>query len=221
MARLARATLVGYPHQVTQRGNSDQNVFEGEADYRRYKEWLRESSARYFTAIWAYCLMPGHVHFVCVPGAADALARTFNTLHMKYAQHLHKKMGLTGHLWRGRFLSCVLDDQSVFEEVRFIEMDPVRAGIVGRPEDYPWSSARHHVLGETDPVIGDGCFLKGKIPDWRVYLADSGDGSVLRRTWRNLKTGRPSGDEGFVRALEALTGRRLAALPRGRPRKAV
>jgi len=220
MARLSRSTVIGYPHQVTQGGNYGQPVFEADTDFRRYLECLRECAGRYSVEIWAYCLMPNHVHYVCVPMADGALARTFNALHMKYAQYFHARKGLTGHLWRARFLSCMLDDKSVFEEIRYIENNPVRAGIVGRAEDYPWSSARHHVLGEPDPVIQNGCFLKGSIEDWRAYLADRGDEPVLRRTWQSLKTGRPAGEESFVRGLEAITGRRLVALPRGRPRKA-
>jgi len=220
MARLARSTIIGYPHQVTQRGNYEQTVFEEDADFRRYLSWLRECSDRYSIEIWAYCLMPNHVHFVCIPKTDGALAHGFNTLHMKYAQYFHGKKGVTGHLWRGRFLSCMLDDQSVFEEVRFIENNPVRARLVERAEDYPWSSARHHVLGESDPVIMNGSFLNGEIKDWRAYLAERGDTPILTRTWHNLKTGRPAGDEGFVHALEKILGRRLIALPRGRPRKA-
>jgi len=221
MARLARSTIIGYPHQVTQRGNYEQTVFEEDADFRRYLSWLRECSDRYSIEIWAYCLMPNHVHFVCIPKTDGALAHAFNTLHMKYAQYFHGKKGVTGHLWRGRFLSCMLDDQSVFEEVRFIENNPVRARLVERAEDYPWSSARHHVLGESDPVIMNGSFLNGEIKDWRAYLEERGDAPILTRTWHSLKTGRPAGDEGFVHALEKILGRRLIALPRGRPRKIV
>ena len=220
MARLARSTIIGYPHQVTQRGNYEQTVFEEDADFRRYLSWLRECSDRYSIEIWAYCLMRNHVHFVCIPKTDGALAHAFNTLHMKYAQYFHGKKGVTGHLWRGRFLSCMLDDQSVFEEVRFIENNPVRARLVERAEDYPWSSARHHVLGESDPVIMNGSFLNGEIKDWRAYLEERGDAPILTRTWHSLKTGRPAGDEGFVHALEKILGRRLIALPRGRPRKA-
>jgi putative transposase len=163
--------------------------------------------------------MPNHVHFVCVPRAEDALARTFNTLHMKYAQYFHGKKGLTGHLWKGRFLSCIMDDRSVFEEVRFIENDPVRSGLIAQAEDYPWSSARQHVLGESDPVMRDAGFLKNQISDWRAYLVAVGDEPILNRTWRCLKTGRPAGDKEFVHVLEGIVGRRLLALPRGRPRK--
>jgi putative transposase len=221
MARLARSTIIGYPHQVTQRGNYEQTVFEEEADFRRYLAWLRECANRYHVEVWAYCLMRNHVHFICVPKADGALARTFNSLHMRYAQYFHGKKGVTGHLWKGRFLSCMLDDRSVFEEVRFIENDPVREGVVEKAEDYPWSSARHHVLGESDPVIMDGCFLNGEVKDWRAYLTARGDEPVLVRTWQSLKTGRPAGEESFVRGLEGIVGRRLAALPRGRPRKNV
>ena len=219
MARLARSTIIGYPHQITQRGNYEQNVFEENADFQRYLSWLREYADRYTIEIWAYCLMLNHVHFVCVPKAEGGLAHAFNTLNMRYAQYFHGKKGVTGHLWKGRFLSCMLDNRSVFEEVRFIENDPVRAGLAARAEDYPWSSARHHVLAVADPVLRDACFLKEEVRDWRAYLSGIGDEPVLNRTWHCLRTGRPAGDEGFVRELEEIAGRRLMALPRGRPRK--
>ena len=219
MARLARSVVLGYPHAVCQQANPEQTVFEEDADYHRYIGWLRECVERYGLDIWAYCLMSNHVHYICVPRTGAGLSRTFNTVHMKYAQYFHKKKGLNGQLWKGRFRSCPLDDPSVFEEVRFIENDPVRSGLVARAEEYPWSSARHHVLGEPDPVLRDACFLMGEVSDWRAYLTDRGDESVLNRTWHSLKTGRPSGDAGFVHALEEILGRKLGALPRGRPKK--
>jgi putative transposase len=219
MSRLARSTIIGYPHQVTQSGNYGQNVFEEEADFSSYLRWLQEYSCRYSIEIWAYCLMRNHVHFVCVPLVQGALAHGFNTLHMRYAQYFHGKKRLSGHLWKGRFLSCILDDRSVLEEVRFIENNPVRGGLINRAEDYPWSSAPHHVLGSPDPVIKESGFLNGNIEDWRAFLGAPGDESILNRTWRSLKTGRPSGDIGFVQSLEGIVGRRLMALPRGRPRK--
>jgi putative transposase len=221
MARLARSTIIGYPHQVTQRGNYGQRVFEEDADFVRYLAWAREYASRYSIDIWAYCLMPNHVHFVCVPKTTGALALGFNTLNMRYAQYFHKKKGVSGHLWKGRFLSCILDNLSVYEEVRFIENNPVRAGIAKRSEEYPWSSARSHVTGVFDPVLSDGhCFLASEIPDWLGYLASGGNQDVITRVRARLKTGRPAGDSEFVHRLEAIVGRRLEALPRGRPRKA-
>jgi putative transposase len=117
-------------------------------------------------------------------------------------------------------MSCVLDDQSVREEVRFIETNPVRVRRVERAEDYPWSSARSHVTGEPDLALTDGCFLQNEIMNWRAYLSDRGEEAVVKRVRERLKTGRPAGDAEFVHKLEAIVGRRLDALPRGRPKKA-
>jgi putative transposase len=219
MARLARSTVSGYPHHVVQRGNYDQLVFETDTDYRRYLDWLREYTVRYGVDIWAYCLMPNHVHFICVPKADGALARTFNTTHMRYAQYFNGKREVAGHLWRARFMSCALDEPSVFEEVRFVENNPVRAGIAPLAEDYPWSSARNHVTGAPDPLLNGRSSLENAVPDWREYLKGRGEEAILRRVRDHLKTGRPAGGPDFVHELEGLLGRRLEALPRGRPRK--
>jgi putative transposase len=140
---------------------------------------------------------------------------------MRYAQYFNGKRSLRGHLWRARFMSCVLDEPSVREEVRFVENNPVRVKLVGQAEDYPWSSARAHVIGELDPVLSDGFFLTSEIRDWRAYLECRGDEAVVGRARARLKTGRPAGDAEFVRMLEEIVGRRLEALPRGRPRKAI
>jgi len=220
MARLVRSIIVGRPHLVMQEGNYKQQVFDVEADYLHYLGWLMEYANRYAVDMWAYCLMPNHIHMVCVPKTETSLARTLNTLHMRYAQYFNGKRAVHGHLWRGRFMSCALDDRSVREEVRFIENDPVRAGIVMRVEDYPWSSARSHLKDETSWIQGCRPFLEGTTPNWKAYLEEEADVDVLGRTWRSLKTGRPSGDEVFVSGLERQVGRRLHALPRGRPRKA-
>ena len=219
MARLARASFPGYPHHVIQRGLGDRLVFETPADYLRYLEWLQEYSVSYPIDIWAYCLMPNHIHIICVPMAEGALARTFNTLHMRYAQYFNGKRDTKGRLWRPRFISCVLDKPSVREEVRFIENNPVRWGLAAHAGDYTWSSARAHSAGEMDPVLSDGCFLTAEIVDWRTYLSERGEEAVLRRTRACMRTGRPAGSTEFVRSLETIAGRRLGALPRGRPRK--
>jgi putative transposase len=219
MTRLARSTIIGYPHLVCQEGNYGQTVFDDHGDFQRYLAWLAEYFGRYSIGIWAYCLMRNHVDFICVPRSEEALARGFNTLHMRYAQYFHAKKGITGHLWRGRFLSCMLDSQSVFEEVRYIENGPVRTGFVAQAEEYRWSSARRHVLGEADPIMGDSCFLENEIQEWRAYLASPGEDAVLARTRKCLKTGRPAGGTDWIRGLEVILDRRLEALPRGRPRK--
>lgn len=221
MARLARSTFPNYPHHLIQRGLGDRLVFETPADYLRYLEWLQEYMARYGIDIWAYCLMPNHVHIIFVPTVEGTMARAFNTLHMRYAQYFNGKREANGRLWRARFMSCVLDRAGVREEVRFVENNPVRWGMVERAEDYSWSSARARVnaANDPDPVLCEAFFLTEEIADWRAYLAGRGEEAVLRRTRERMKTGRPSGDADFVRELEAIAGRRLGALPRGRPRK--
>jgi putative transposase len=218
MSRIARAVAPGYPHHVLQRDNYRQTIFDEDADYRLYLDMLGESAAKFGLSIWAYCLMSDHVRFVCVPKDADSLAKALNTLHMRYSQYFNDKKGRHGHLWQGRFMACVLDDPSVFEEVRFIETNPVRAGLAERAEDYPWSSARSHVIGEPDAVlvVGSdtgralnrmaGVPMCRAIPGWRSYLAAGGDEGIVKRTRERLKTGRPAGDAEFVRKLEEIVG---------------
>jgi putative transposase len=220
MARLARLTFVGYPHHVAQRGNAGRSIFETEADFRRYLDWLKVYVHRYSVDVWAYCLMPDHVHYVCVPRREGLMARAFNTIHMRYAQYCNTSKAFGGgQVWRPRFMSCVLDKASVREEVRFVENNPVRRGLVSRAEDYPWSSARSRVTGICDGVLTDGCFLSAEIRDWGAYLTADGDEAVIARVRSGLKTGRPAGDPEFIETLESIAGRRLRALPRGRPRK--
>ncbi len=115
----------------------------------------------------------------------------------------------------------MLDDESVFEEIRFVENNPVRLKIAEKAEDYPWSSARGHVFGAPDPVLRDGNLLRERVPDWKEYLSGAKNEAVLGRIRRHLRTGRPAGEDGFVRGLEEETGQRMAAMPRGRPRKVV
>ncbi|MFH0800878.1 MAG: transposase [bacterium] len=133
MPRIARAVAPVYPHHVTQRGNYRQPVFEEENDFRQYLFWLKEYTQRYALKIWAYCLMSNHVHFICVPEKEDSLAKCFNTLHMQYSQYVNKKKAVRGHLWQGRFYSCMIDERHLYAAVRYIENNPVRAGIVKNP----------------------------------------------------------------------------------------
>jgi putative transposase len=161
--------------------------------------------------------MENHVHFVCVPGNDYALARTFNALHAKYSKHANRRKKVCGHLWQGRFYSTILDEAHVYAAVRYVENNPLRAGIVGRVEDYRWSSAREHIEGSRGNIVSGNCYLLEKIRDWRGYLQEKADGELIENIRKNSLTGRPCGDELFVRKLEKRCGRRLMALPRGRP----
>ncbi|MEE9613752.1 MAG: transposase [Thermodesulfobacteriota bacterium] len=219
MPRIARAVAVGYPHHVTQRGNYRMPVFDDEDDYNRYLDWLKDYSVKYDTRIWAYCLMTNHVHFICVPDRPDSLAKTFNTLHMRYSQYYNRKKEARGHLWQGRFFSCALDEEHLFAAVRYVENNPVRAGIVRKARRYPWSSAAGHIEKGTDEVLSRGLHLEKKIKGWEDYLKDSDDESAIETIRKSTLTGRPCGDDRFVEKIEGTIGRILKALPRGRPKK--
>ena len=227
MPRISRAIAVGYPHHVTQRGNYRQTVFEEAADYLQYLNFLVQYASLYDLEIWAYCLMPNHVHLVCVPMQLDSLARTLHTVHMKYARYFNKKRDSVGHLWQGRFFSCALDERHLYAAVRYVERNPVRAGIVSAAGDYPWSSAKAHIAGEGNDVLSGRCFLTETVADWRQYLGpDSDTGTVPgpdsaeeNAIIKATLSGRPCGEEDFVKGVEENLGRKLTPQLRGRPRK--
>ncbi len=220
MPRIARVVVKDYPYHVTQRGNYCQPVFENESDFLRYKVWLQEYSQKYGLKIWAYCLMSNHVHFVCVPLAEDALARTFNILHMRYSQYFHKKKGLKGHLWQGRFFSCALDEKHLRAAVRYVENNPVRARIADSPDGYKWSSTFGHVNRGTDPILSNDSHIGIEARDWLVFLSREKDNEIMDEIRKHSLTGRPCGEDSFILGIEELLGRkRLKAVKCGRPKK--
>jgi putative transposase len=109
---------------------------------------------------------------------ADSLAKAFNTLHMRYSQHISQKTRTTGHLWQGRFFSCILDERYLYACIPYVENNPVRAGLVKRAEEYRWSSATSHVLRKNDPVRSDDCPVTDGVKDWTAYLEDRDDSAV-------------------------------------------
>ena len=219
MPRISRAVATDLPHHVTQRGNYKQSVFEEDNDFRHYLQWFRDYARRYSLKIWAYCLMSNHVHFVCVPTGEDSLARTFNALHMRYSQYFNGKKKAKGHLWQGRFYSSILDESHLFAAIRYVENNPVRAGVVDSPDEYRWSSVRGHINRDSDPILSQDCPLVKEIRDWLEYLKEEDDKVMIDKIMSSTRTGRPCGDDGFMSRMEGLLGRQLKALPRGRPFK--
>ncbi len=218
MARLSRIVVPGYPHHVTQRGVRSMNVFHEESDRREYLGMLGEEIARHGVSVLAWCLMTNHVHFVAVPHREDALAKSFGRAHWRYTRMKNFAAGVRGYLFQGRFSSCVLDEGHLLAAARYVEQNPVRAGMANVPWDYPWSSARFH-MGITvhDPLVTDRTLL-GLVEDWERLLLSSDEGrlSTLRKRTR---TGRPAGDTAFVARVETITGRDLSKGKPGRPRK--
>jgi len=163
-------------------------------------------------------LMTNHVHYVCVPGNENSLSKAFNALHMRYSQYFNHKKGSRGHLWQGRFFSCILDETHTFTAVRYVENNPVRAGIVKTPEAYQWSSARTHINRGEDAILSKDCYLEESIKDWSLYLKGEDD-RVVDTIRKNTLAGRPCGDGSFIHRIEGLLGRQLKAKAWGRPRK--
>lgn len=214
MPRIARVVVPGYPHHLTQRGNRRQPTFFCEQDYRSYISLMAEWCRHHQVVIWAYCLMPNHVHLVAVPATTDGLARAIGEAHRRYTLRINQREGWRGHLWQERFSSCVLDQSHLISAVRYVELNPVRAGLVSSSESYPWSSARAHLGGEDDGLVTVQPLL-GMIGSWRDYLAEENSGS-LERLRHHERTGRPLGSAEFVRHMESMTGRSLVPLRRRR-----
>ena len=221
MARIARIVAVGYPHHVTQRGNNKQVIFKDDADRKKYLDLIRIHSAKYRLDILGYCLMANHVHFVAIPQTLDALAKTFNFAHMRYSQYFNKKMGMSGHLWQGRFYSCVMDERHLYACVRYIERNPVRANIVKEPVNYQWSSARIHCGIEEKDNLGVNRifdyieYTRGK---WNNFIRTIDEREDIAEIKRHTLKGFPMGEEGLIRKLENKLGRFLRINPRGRPK---
>jgi putative transposase len=169
MPRAARRVLPGIPHHVTQRGNRRQQTFFGDADYALYLRLLRDACARSGTAVWAWCLMPNHVHLVLVPADEDGLRAALAPAHRRYTWEVNRREGWQGFLWQGRFRSFAMDEAHVYACLRYVELNPVRAGLVARPEDWRWSSAGAHLGARVDGVTDLGAGAE-RIDDWRDFL---------------------------------------------------
>lgn len=214
MSRRPRVVVPGCAHHLTHRGNRRGAIFLGEGDYRRYLELLAEQSAELLVEILGYCLMPNHVHLVARPDDAPALGRLVNRVHSAHARGINAREGWTGHLFANRYYSAPLDDESAVLVVKYVELNPVRAGLVSSPADWPWSSARAHLGATVDPLLPDRPFAFA--PEaWRAALGAPIAPSLIERLRRQTRTGRPIGDERYVDELEWRLGQSLRARPPG------
>jgi putative transposase len=152
--------------------------------------------------------MPNHVHLVLVPGAADGLHRALGEVHRRYTRRVNFHKGWKGYLWQGRFASCPMDEAHLRAAGRYVELNPVRARLVARPEDWPWSSARGHLAGADDGVMRAEPLLS-RLPDWRAFLDGGPDEAEAEALRRGERSGRPLGSTAFIEALERRTGRAL------------
>lgn len=168
--------------------------------------------------ILGYCLMDNHVHIISTPSTKNEFAAVLGETHRKYTTIINTREKWKGHLWQERYWSFPLDAPYLYRAVRYVERNPVRAGVVDRAGDYRWSSARSHLRMWEDPLID----LDGSLPiamDWKSFLEEGEEDSFPEEIHAHEKTGRPLGDDGFIAKLEAITGQRVAKKKPGRPKK--
>lgn len=218
MGRIARVVIPGYPHHVIQRGNRRQIVFFSEDDRRLYLNILNQLCRKEGVEIWCYCLMDNHVHLIAVPRKKESLAKAIGETHKKYTWMINIRENWKGHLWQGRFLSYPMDEGYLYLALRYIERNPVRARIVKKAEDYPWSSARSHVFRLSDKILTE-FDLHSDIKDWGAFLQGGDKESDLATFRKHERTGRPLGDKDFIAKIEEITGRTLGKKKVGRPKK--
>jgi len=221
MPRLARTVFAKVPHHVTQRGNRREDVFLTDDDREVYLAWLAQYCQQYPVEILAYCLMTNHIHLVAVPTTEAALQRVLKPLHMRYAQRFNRHHHLQGHVWQGRYFSAPLDDSYLWATLRYVERNPVRAGLVRKAERYRWSSAAAHCHLREDLVVTSKAHWWTQfhaISDWSNWLAEGDEPDHLTVIRRNIAKGLPCGSERFLKKLEKKAGRVLQYRPQGRPR---
>ncbi len=224
MPRQPRLVIPGLPHHVTQRGNYRQKVFDDSRDFKKYSYWMLEYSQKYDVRILAYCLMDNHVHFIVIPTTSFGLAQLFKIVHMQYSLYKNRTQSKTGHLWQGRFYSNVLDETHLLRAIRYVERNPLRAGMVNDLSKYIWSSAREHLGLEKKPIIKtadfDTILHLAYEKNWKDYL-EKDDPQMTKNFRRSVLKCAPIGTENFIADLEQEVGYSLKDKKRGRPRKEI
>ena len=216
MARFARLVVPEYPHHITQRGVRSMDVFADNHDRLTYLQIMAEESAASGVTILAWCLMTNHVHLIAVPEKEESLARAIGESHRRYTRMKNFREGVRGYLFQGRFGSCVLDQQHLLAAARYVERNPVAAGMSSSPVDYPWSSARYHCgISDQDSLITEP-LLPAMVDNWTQFLQTT-DEDQNRLILKKTKTGRPLGGAEFIKQMEHLTGRVLKMKAPGRP----
>jgi putative transposase len=210
MPRISRIVAVDYPHHITQLGVRAMDIFHSDHDRNQYLQFIKEESVKHEMEILAWCLMTNHVHFIAVPQTETSFARGFGEAHKRYTRMKNFHDNVRGYLFQGRFGSCVLDDRHLLAAVRYVENNPVFAGMSNHAWQYKWSSAAYHIGDIKKDALVKSRSLYGLVKNWRAFLDEQTGGpedvqSVIRAT----KTGRPAGDYVFVKKIEKLTGRLL------------
>lgn len=225
MARLPRLTLPGYPHHVIQRGNNRQPIFVDDADRDTLLALLIEHARKFGVAVHAYVLMPNHFHLLATPQTADGLPLTMQAVGRSYVRYFNNRHGRSGTLWEGRYRSTVLEaERYLLACMVYLDLNPVRHGLVAQPADYPWSSHVHARGLRNDRLItphalfwalGNTPFAREAAYDALVQAGISG--AVTAELTSSALSGWALGDEKFAQDLQKNTQRRVTKSRAGRP----
>jgi putative transposase len=228
MPRRPRIKLAGIPQHIVQRGINREPCFFADEDYHRYLHWLDEAAVDWHCAIHAYVLMTNHVHLLLTPERPDGPAKLMQSLGRRYVPYINRFYRRSGTLWEGRFKSSVIQTEEYFLLCqRYIELNPVRAGMVTDPAHYRWSSYRHNGLGQEDCRLTPHPIYEALGPDqssrgeaYRMLFRSELGNDAISDIRLALSQGQPLGSEKFRDAVSAATGIRRTRARRGRPEKA-
>jgi putative transposase len=221
MPRTARFVIPRYPFHITHRGNNKQDIFYSDEDRRRYSYEFEEVKQKYGMQVIAYCLMNNHVHFIAFAENEESFAKTINTAHVQYARYFNQKYGRVGHLWQGRYYSCILDESHLLAALRYVERNPVRANIVVKPWDWIWSSAREHLKIDKGIISLKEVSFYASIDSWRDYVDISDSLEDLVEIRKQTLSLRAWANDEFKQLIEDKYGIRLRVKPKGRPKKKI
>ena len=229
MARLPRLIVPHQPHHVIQRGAARQAVFQDGDDYLIFLKYLKEACKQFKVAIHAYVLMPNHVHLLVTPADQVGLARMMQWIGRFYVPYFNHKYGRVGTLWQGRYKAAVIDSEHYFLLCsRYIELNPVRAGLVTQPGEYRWSSYLHHVGSRPDPLISEHALFwaLGNTPfareaTYRDLIDQNISPQAINALTDSTLKGWAIGSEQFKATLEKQAHQRVRPARRGRPPRVV
>lgn len=227
MARLPRYFVPDVPLHIILRGNNREPIFANDEDCQFFKESLSDAAQRHRLAIHAYVFMTNHVHLLASPGSQESVPKTMQSVGRRYVQYFNFRYQRTGTLWEGRYRSTVVDAENyLFECMRYIELNPVRAGMVSYPREFRWSSYRGNAEGKADPLLsphGLYCSLgsdeSARRAAYRELVSMPLDAGLLDEIRDCTNKGWALGCGRFQEKIERLAQRRAARLPTGRPKR--
>ena len=220
MPRIARAVAAEFPHHVVQRGNNKEDVFFEKEDRENYLSLLKKYSEKWNSPILAYCLMSNHIHLLTKPKEEESLYKMMQGVTLCYTQYINRVYKRTGRLWESRYHSCIVDkERYLWAAARYIEQNPVRAKMVKKAEDFSYSSAKAHIRGIKDDILGEELFNKAERKDYIEFIRAGIPKEEINSIRYYARTGRPFGSKEFISKMEKKLERQFMLKSPGRPRK--